>query len=139
MRFWGLALAIGLFAMPARAELPGPDVASTSPDSRALVGGSVLFGVGYGAALYVGQKNGFLDERGWLAVPVAGPWIVLASKSDLSSWGMVADGITQAGGGLIIVGSFVYPRRVLGPPRAQGIRIETASVRPGGLSLGGSF
>lgn len=139
MRFWGLGLAACLVAVPARAELPGPDVASTSPDSRALVGGSVLFGVGYGAALYVGQENGFAEERAWLAAPVAGPWVVLASGSDVSSWGMVADGITQAGGALIIVGSFVYPRRVLGPPRAGRVRLETVSLRPGSIELTGSF
>lgn len=139
MRFWALGLAACFVALPARAELPGRDVASTSPDSRALVGGSVLFCVGYGAALYVGSKNGFAEERAWLAAPVAGPWVVLASKSDVSQWGMVADGITQVGGGLIIVGAFVYPRRVLGPPRATRIRIETASVRPGWVSVAGSF
>lgn len=99
----------------------------------------MLFGVGYGAALYVGSKNGFAEERAWLAAPVAGPWVVLASKTDVSTWGMVADGIAQAGGGLIIVGSFVYPRRVLGPPRAQRVRIETVSMHPRGVGLSGSF
>lgn len=139
MRSLACAVAVMLVATPVHAELPGSEVARSSPDSRALVGGSVLFGVGYGAALYVGSKNGFAEERAWLAAPVAGPWIVLASKSDVSQWGMVADGIAQAGGGLIIVGSFVYPRRVLGPPRADRVRIETVSVRPGWLGLSGSF
>lgn len=132
------ALSLALSAS-ASAEGPNPDAPSSSPDSRALVGGSVLFGVGYGAALYVGQKNGFREESAWLLAPVAGPWAALVARTSLSSWGMVADGITQAGGALILVGAFVYPRRVLGPARAGGVRLEAISIRPDELGACASF
>lgn len=127
-----------------RYRLPGPEAARTSPDWKAVQGGSVLLGVGYGAALTVGALQNFHGDTPWLAVPVAGPWATLAFGTTLNEWGLALDGIAQLGGAALVTAGFVYPRRVLGPARGA-LRLEHVALarqrRSGAwaLELGGSF
>jgi len=129
----------GVFLVaPASAQV----VSETAPDSRALVGGTVFFGVGYGAALALGERDRFQNESAWLAAPVVGPWGALAARG--GSWELVGDGVLQSGGALIAVGSFLYPRRVLGPAQGRRVRheklaLEYVALRPGWLGVGARF
>jgi hypothetical protein len=50
------------------------------PASGLVIGGVVGLGLSYGTALIVGATQGFDNASGWLAVPVAGPFLAIASR-----------------------------------------------------------
>jgi hypothetical protein len=74
---------------------------------RAVTGGALVFGVAYGLALYLPARDGFEQQRGWLAVPFVGPSLAMANEiTDVSYWGLAFDQIGQLGGGaLMMVGA----------------------------------
>jgi hypothetical protein len=51
------------------------------PATGLLAGGFVGMGVSYGAALIVAATQGFDNATGWLALPIAGPWLAIAERS----------------------------------------------------------
>ena len=50
------------------------------PATGLLVGGLIGMGASYGAALIVGATQGFGNATGWLALPLAGPWLAIAER-----------------------------------------------------------
>jgi hypothetical protein len=92
------------------------------PSRGMLFTGIGLFGVSYGAALIVASTSN-LDADDHMVVPIAGPWMNLADRPSRSSPDVdrdrettnrvliVADGIGQALGAGLIVGSFLFPER----------------------------
>jgi hypothetical protein len=92
------------------------------PSTGMLVTGLSLFGVSYGAALIVaGTSDRDTDEQ--MAIPIAGPWMNLSDRPSRDAPGVdrdreatyrvliVADGVFQAVGAGLIVGSFLFPER----------------------------
>jgi len=59
---------------------PGYQVTSR-PATGVITGGLVGLGVSYGAGLIVGATQGFKNSTGWLAAPVAGPWLAIAERN----------------------------------------------------------
>ena len=97
---------------------------TTIPDWKAVGGGLVLFGAGYGLALAaVGSSR-------WMAIPLAGPWIALGTGAEKpSEWALALDGIMQGSGALITAGGFIYPTQMLGPAAGSHGGLEV-SARP---------
>jgi hypothetical protein len=46
-----------------------------------VIGGTVLFAVSYGISLSVAMIDDFKHETKWLAIPVAGPWLMMYERS----------------------------------------------------------
>jgi hypothetical protein len=126
----------------AHAHLPpwrGYAAVQSAPDIRALAAGMVLLGVGYALALSVPIAKDWEGQTGWLAVPLAGPWIALGSGWDLerpSAEVIALDGVVQASGGLLLAGAFAYPRRILGPAQSWSLTVQPHAR---GLSIHACF
>jgi hypothetical protein len=58
---------------------PGYEVVR-HPASGLLIGGLVGMGASYGTALIVGATQGFDNASGWLAMPIAGPFLAIATR-----------------------------------------------------------
>lgn len=98
-----------------------------------VIAGSIVFGVAYTLGLSIAGGNNFSNQSGWLALPVAGPWLALAQRRDSCSsnstfggcvdsaiggaWartGLVMDGLAQAtGAALFIWGVTSHTRRLV--------------------------
>ena len=50
------------------------------PATGLMAGGLIGMGASYGAALIVGATQGFDNATGWLAMPLAGPWLAIAER-----------------------------------------------------------
>ena len=59
---------------------PGYEVVRR-PASGLITGGVIGLSISYGTALIVGATQGFDNAAGWLAVPIAGPWIAIADRN----------------------------------------------------------
>jgi hypothetical protein len=118
-------------------------------------GGFVTFGISYATGLGYAVANGFEDGTGWLALPLAGPWIAIGSQEikcnkrslendcvEQALGGaeritfMTVDGLLQAVGlTLIFVG--------YGIRTSELVRSDVASLRlelkPRGVAVTGSF
>jgi hypothetical protein len=46
-----------------------------------VIAGMITFFVSYGIALSVAMIDDFKDQTNWLAVPVAGPWLMMSNRS----------------------------------------------------------
>jgi hypothetical protein len=58
---------------------PGYQV-RTRPASGIITGGLVGFGAAYATGIVVGATQSFNNATGWLALPVAGPWLAIAER-----------------------------------------------------------
>jgi len=58
---------------------PGYEVTSR-PATGIITGGLVGLGASYAGAIIVGASQGFKNATGWLAVPLAGPWVAIAER-----------------------------------------------------------
>lgn len=58
---------------------PGYEVVN-HPATGIITGGLVGFGVSYSAGIVVGATQGFKNATGWLAAPIAGPWLAIAER-----------------------------------------------------------
>jgi hypothetical protein len=58
---------------------PGYEVTSR-PATGIITGGLVGLGASYAGAVIVGATQGFKNATGWLAVPLAGPWVAIAER-----------------------------------------------------------
>jgi hypothetical protein len=69
--------------LPYREDLPIPPGyhVETSSNSGLVIGGGVLFGVGYLAGLLVAAGDDFGNGSSWLAVPLIGPWAAIGARS----------------------------------------------------------
>jgi hypothetical protein len=104
-------------ARSAVSRSPSVQTPTQTPNWKAVQGGLILFTLGYGLALAAGASCSFEDQAKWLAVPVAGPWVALGSGAEANGWALAGDGVVQFAGALITLGGFLYPKRVMGPPR----------------------
>jgi hypothetical protein len=115
-----------------------------------VIGGMITFFVSYGIALSVAMIDDFKDQTNWLAVPVAGPWLMMYNRSrpDCDSqtgngcvdqsletvlrFYLAIDGVAQAAGaGMLAFGfagrkilvrddSYAYVRLLPGPVGTSG-------------------
>ena len=106
---------------PTRAE--HADTEYEGPNTALLWSGAVMLGLSYGSAAVVGSVS-TLDQDRNLLIPVAGPWVDLATRPGCGSGptdrscsgetaskaGIAIDGVFQGLGTLQIIGAFVWPR-----------------------------
>ncbi len=69
--------------LPYRDDLPIPPGyhVETSTNSGLVIGGGVLFGIGYLTGLLVASSEDFGNGTSWLAVPIIGPWAAIGARS----------------------------------------------------------
>lgn len=95
----------------------------TTLNTGMLASGVVLFGASYGGSVIAAsQSDNEHDDR--LYVPIAGPWLDLAERGDCNVENeacdnetttkvlLVADGVFQAAGAAMMVGSVLFPKTV---------------------------
>jgi hypothetical protein len=51
------------------------------PASGLLAGGLIGTGAAYATGLIIGATQGFKNASGWLALPLAGPWLAIATRN----------------------------------------------------------
>jgi hypothetical protein len=115
---------------PAEPVAPAPATQSETvtqrggPSTAELSSGVITLGITYGAAAVVAAESpAQADHR--MFVPIAGPWMALANRPGCGGATgpscstetaytvlIVADGIGQALGSLMIVGAFLHPETV---------------------------
>lgn len=150
-----------LRAMPKRlrydADQPVPDGYTLHEGTvKGLwIPGLIMVGVPYFSGLFIASLSDFDNEGGWLAIPVAGPWITLATRRDCSrdeaGWDAPATGCDSADAnvnslvrtslildGLIQTAGLAMTIAGLSITRRQLIRNDLAEVwiAPGSLSAG---
>lgn len=119
--------------------------------------GAVLFAGTYLASFAMAVRaDDTVQDRGNenLFIPIAGPWVALGERSScpVVSCGdetvekslLVASGLAQAAGAILMVSAFLQPSRhqVLANPLMAGRTIQivpTASATTAGLSMSGRF
>jgi len=90
------------------------------PNYRAILGGALVFGVGYSAA--AGSATWGSGSH-WLYVPVVGPWVEMA---DEGGWPIALDGLLQGvGAGVTLAGVFLGEKRQLG---SGGVAISVGAL-----------
>ena len=52
-----------------------------SPRGRLVIAGTIVFAVSYGIALGAALVDDFNDQTSWLAVPLAGPWLMMYNRA----------------------------------------------------------
>lgn len=126
-----------------------PGEGSSTASSPTLLVGALMIGLPYATGLGIGASEGFENGSGWLAAPVAGPWLALSGRRDpcadaeekkgfdsevgkcvgepLVRGMLVLDGVLQAGGTvLMLVGASsgrpqrTPPTRVMAAPSPVG-------------------
>jgi hypothetical protein len=127
-----VSLAMLLACSSAAAHESDP-VVTSQVDGRALGGGLLLFGGGYGAALWIAASERFDAGSSWLAIPLAGPWLALGQGSEVYPWALALDGVLQTSGALLTSLAVAYPHRTLGPAAGAGVSVH---VSRGGAGLG---
>ncbi|CAN5407959.1 hypothetical protein BH09MYX1_BH09MYX1_53140 [soil metagenome] len=97
-----------------RGDAPIGYHAESRPNRGLIIGGSVVFGVAYAAALAGAFLSSFSKESFLtLVIPLVGPYVAAAQASDATSKAVfVGDGIVQAGGVVMFVAGFLAPRTV---------------------------
>jgi len=167
---YGRPAATGAFRPPVLpyregAEIPEGYELETSRNNGLMVGGSIVFGVGYVVAFGIAASKGFDRANGMLAVPVIGPWISLTRRespcdiedvevkedaqkcvnSALDEAALIAviaiDGLVQGVGTGLFIGGAASSRQQL--VRKDVARIHVAPQRMGrsgyGLGVVGVF
>jgi hypothetical protein len=112
------------------------------PSRAMLVSGLATFGISYGAAALVAASSDLnADHR--LFVPIAGPWMALSDRGGCGAGTprscnaattnqvlIIADGVFQALGALLVVESFLNP---------ETITTRRASAEPPQIHLAPTF
>jgi hypothetical protein len=115
-----VALTAGLWSRAAAAQ-SRETVSTTGPNRALFHSGLFVFGVPYVASIVVASGSDHPGDNN-LYLPVAGPWMDLASRGPCGHMGetpcdnettnkvlLVVDGVFQGLGALDIVGAFVFP------------------------------
>jgi hypothetical protein len=114
---------------PYRDDAPPPEhyVLSDEPRRGFVIGGVIAVGVPYITGLLIaGVAQDFPNKSGFLAIPVAGPWITLATRdtcedtggvldcaeSDAARRALLFDGIVQGLGTALIVTGLTWTKTV---------------------------
>lgn len=147
---------------PYRDDAPPPDhyVLSDEPRRGLVIGGIVAVGVPYITGLFVaGVGMDFPNKSAFLAVPIAGPWITLATRDGctdntisctddrLARSMLMLDGIFQGLGTALLVTGFTWTKTMwIREDLAQNIdlvpHLDVARLpgdSPQGMSLIGRF
>jgi hypothetical protein len=62
-----------------------------------VIAGTVMFLVSYGIAFSVAMIDDFKDQTSWLAVPIAGPWLMMYNRSRPDCNGDTGSGCVEQG------------------------------------------
>jgi hypothetical protein len=62
-----------------------------------VIAGSIMFLVAYGIAFSAAMIDDFQDDTGWLAIPVAGPWLMMYHRSRPNCDGQTGNGCVERG------------------------------------------
>lgn len=132
---------------------PPRDVATFEekrPNAALITGGSLMFGMSYGASVIVGAlSENKADQH--LFIPVVGPFMNLANRScpegascpnePTNKVLLATDGLLQVAGVLQIAGGFLFPEKTtVTRSVSKGVRITPTFGRHGvGVSASGSF
>jgi hypothetical protein len=128
-----------------------------------IVAGALVAGIPYVIGLYVAAVAGFENSSGWLAVPVLGPWTMIATRDygdacdsrdeenrprdGLRCLGetwlvmlLVLDGMMQTGGAALITIGYAAPKKRWIREDAASLQLSPMRVGSGyGLGLNGAF
>ncbi len=107
--------------------------------ATARYAGAGLFALGYLGAYVAGLLQP--GVTGWLLLPVAGPWIMLAEKDDPPVPGLLAvDGVIQGAGALLLIGGIATAGKQLVRQPVPQLAIAPSRLRDGyAVSLHGQF
>jgi hypothetical protein len=123
------------------------DVTYQTWNSNLFIGGAVLFGAAYGAAVVgASQSDRSADNR--LYVPLLGPWLDLADRGDCPVEQqscdnettmkvlIIGDGILQAAGVFMMVDAALFPKTVHKTVPTTALRhVKPIRVGEGGRGL----
>lgn len=125
------------------------DETYTTLNTGLLASGAVIFGASYGASIIAAsQSDNEADDRLW--VPIAGPWLDLSERGDCNIENeacddetttkvlLVADGVFQAAGAAMMVGSVLFPKTVHRSAPATALR-HVKPIRVGQAGRGFAF
>jgi hypothetical protein len=133
--------------------VPAPEAKSETvterggPSRAELSSGLLTLGLTYGAGVVVAATSG-RDADHRMFVPVAGPWMALFDRGDCSVAGrscatetaydvlIVADGIGQALGSLMIIGAFLHPEERTVTRSTTALAKPTIHLAPAAVSTG---
>ena len=60
-----------------------------------MIAGTIVFAVSYGIALSVAMIDDFKDQTSWLAIPLAGPWLMMYNRSRPDCDSQTSDGCVE--------------------------------------------
>lgn len=133
-------------------EVPPGYVLREEPLLDVIIAGSAIFTVGYGAGVAGAAYASFENSSGFLLVPVAGPWLTLATRNwcagggdDVGDTGcgyvngavavaFVIDGLVQAGGAATAIAGSVVKKRFL--VRRDPFTVVPLDMGPGAHGIG---
>lgn len=145
------------------ADAPPGEPSGAGASSTLLVIGGLVLGLPYATGIGIGASESFENGSGWLAAPVAGPWLSLSARRDpcadseqkqefdsdvgkcvaepLVRGMLVLDGVLQATGALILIigasaGDSAKPRREPAPLVAAPAPMGRAGY---GVAVAGGF
>lgn len=119
--------------------------------SRGLViAGALTLGIPWAWGAATASDTNFEGKSSYLLIPVAGPWIFLATRDGAgcsnavciaSNSVLVLDGAAQAAGAIMLTAAFMYPRKQLVLNNEVSVAIVPTSMGRNGYGLGaiGSF
>ena len=120
---------------------PGYELARAQDDAGATVrkSGILFLTVGYGAA-YAGAVS-YPHELAWLYAPLIGPWLALGhTDREALRLGLIADGVIQAGGAILLVGGLAATgMRLIKTPKTEVQLVPHSNKTGFGFGLQGSF
>lgn len=129
------------------------------PRKGLVTAGYIVVGIPWGMGLLVASAGNFANSSGWLAVPVAGPWITMgqrhsscsndsdrSAKAGLECVGdvfvvmtLIMDGIMQATGGILLTIGYTATKTTL-VRDDQAFRVTPMQIGSGyGFGAVGAF
>ncbi|RYZ09091.1 MAG: hypothetical protein EOO73_04815 [Myxococcales bacterium] len=124
----------------------------SGPRKGLVIGGAIVGGAAYGFGVVGAIDSDFEDHAGYLLIPVAGPWLMLAAGSDppkacpaqevcadgmpdYRSLFVAAAGVAQAVGTVLFVVGLTSKRRYLERKELE-VSVVPASLGQGAYGLG---
>jgi hypothetical protein len=115
--------------------IPAGYVVEEGPNRALVWGGALAVGIPYLIGLSAALVSDFSDHSGWLAIPIAGPWLMRGARNsgnDATHTLLGVDGLAQ-GVGVILVGvGFALTKKEL-----VWTGLEEAWVAPKDFGRGG--
>ncbi len=137
-------------SIPSDAEVEDIRRYSVLPNRPMMTTGFTVFAITYGASVAVGASSERPGDR-YLFTPVVGPWLSLANRDcnrdpcgydeDSNRILLVADGVLQGLGALLLVGGLFIPEKIEETRvPSRSIKMTPISVRGGaGIGVSGLF